>query len=55
MTVWTFSLELAPFVLLMLPETVQSVSVMEFLPSMTSNSELFAVSFAFLTVMAAVE
>ena len=55
MTVWTFSEEPEPFVLLILPETVQFSSAMEFLPSMTSNSELFAVSFAFLTVMAAVE
>ena len=48
MTVWTFSLELEPFVLLILPETVQFVSAMEFLPSMTSASELFAVSSAFI-------
>ena len=53
MTVWTFSLELEPFVLLILPEAVQFVSAMEFLPSMTSASELFAVSSAFWTVMAA--
>ena len=55
MTAWTFSEELEPFVLLILPETVQFVSAIEFLPSMTSASELLAVSFAFLTVMAAVE
>ena len=40
---------------LMLPVTVQFSRVMEFLPSMTSASELLAVRVAFSTVMSAVE
>ena len=55
MTVWTFSEELEPFVLLIFPETVQFSRVIEFLPSMTRASELFAVRSAFFTVMLAVE
>lgn len=40
MTVWTFSEELEPFVLLILPETVQFSSAMEFLPL---NDERFGI------------
>ena len=55
MTLWTFSSELVPLVSLMLPVTSQPVNVIELSPSITSASELLAVSVAFDTVISAVE
>jgi hypothetical protein len=52
---WTLISELVPRVSLILPVTIQFSNAMEFLPSMTSASELLAVKVEFRTVIIAVE